>query len=407
VGRFASQVAWLGAELGPEPAQDLLPTRATGLAWMAVEQGGTHDVDAAVVATIGVLHRLIARTPRPWCGPVLDTTLAGLDPTWAPVQAVRLAAAIAAGLHAGHLPAGHPWAVHVEDPVGAAGRALAPVLELVAGLLDGWDPTLAPPAVVTNVGSVRRAGSGYRHTDERLVSVPDLWVELEPWARAEDPLPRTHDAPSVVVRPAPVDAAEPGLPPVPDLPPNAGPVLAAASRWCLPVHEHGGAEWQARIASLFSSSWPPTTGGAQAAVARWWPREVADLMLGSRPEEPAAWCARALVEAERSEGSRARHRRLVEAAARTRRAAPVLSRHAANLRQTDRRLWAVDVWAGAGHALDTRLAADVMRAPEASHPVELALALASRLETAAAGAGPESPLLRAAARTGVSGQTAG
>lgn len=56
------------------------------------------------------------------------------------------------------------------------------MVDLLAGLLDGWDLTLAPPVVITNVGSLRRAGSGYRTVTDRLVTVPDLWIELDPWA---------------------------------------------------------------------------------------------------------------------------------------------------------------------------------------------------------------------------------
>ena len=450
-------MARLGAELGPEPAADLVPSSATVVAWVVVEAADDDDdldaiPDAGITSAVVALHRLLGRTMRPWCGPALDDALRGFDPTWAPAHAVRLAAALAAGLSARHLPAGMPWSVHVEDPVGAAGPALGPVLDLLAGLLDGWDPTLAPPAVSTNLGSFTRAGAGYRPTPGRLATVPDLWIRLDPSSRAGEPLPRGGDAPVVVVRPAPEGAGDPGMPPSTGMPPRPAPALAAVARWCFPAVDAG----VGGAAGLFDGTGFPTpalrsdqqeggcaaggrclgrsggaggggpeqTGGAGSdgpegaggsagpdhdrglpeggpvAGARSWPgpwrREEADLRLIARPDEAGPWCWRALVEAEHPAGSRARHARLVQAAAAREGSTDELRRHARALRATGRAAWALDVWAVADAALSDRLVADVVQVPEGCTPGELALALAARAEEAA---------LRA--RALVSGQTAG
>ncbi len=374
----------LGAELGPRPAEDLLPTSATVLATVAVESPDDHfppdpDVAAAVVA----LHRVLGRTPRPWCGSALDAALVGLDPTWSPVQAVRLAAAVAAGLAAGHLPAGRPWALHIVDPVGAAGPALAPVFDLLGGLLDGWDPTLAPPSVTTNVGSLLRSGAGYRAGPGRLATVPDLWIELDlgpPAAtgrRLRGVPAGLRDAPTVAVRPAPVLAPDPGPPTSTGPPPNPGPALAAVARWCLfPTGGERQDELE-QVAALLEGRMFPSTDV--------WAREAADLLLATDPGDPAAWCRRALVEAGHVAGSRARHVRLVAAAAATGRAGADLRGHVSALRALGRAAWALDVWATADADLQADLGTDVLSTPAGRDPGELALALAARVEAAASG----------------------
>jgi len=393
-------VARLGAEFGPEPPADLIPTAATFLATVVSEPAGNEsEADPDIAAPIAALFRLLGRTPRPWCGPALDTALAGLDPTWAPAQAVRLAAAVAVGLLAGHLPPGLPWALHVDDPVGAAGPALAPVFDLLGGLLDSWDPTLAPPEVTTNLGGLRRAGTGYRRVDQRLTTVPDLWIELQitpppaqgPSGPAErgtqgpagrgKPRRPVRDVPTVVVRPAPAGTVDPGPPPAPGLPPKAAPALTAAGRWCF--SSGGDLEPQhAVMARLFTGSWPVAPDGPSGSGDPEGRREVADLVLADRPDDPAAWCSRALVEATHPAGSRTRHARLIEAAASAGHAAADLRRHARALRATRRGSWGLDVWVVADAALETSLAADVMSEPAGSAPGELALALAARVEAA-------------------------
>lgn len=79
--RWASEVARLGGELGPQPAADLLPTPATSLASVTVEPADDNDPDPDSAAAADALRRVLGRTPRPWCGPALDLALASLDAT--------------------------------------------------------------------------------------------------------------------------------------------------------------------------------------------------------------------------------------------------------------------------------------------------------------------------------------
>jgi hypothetical protein len=172
------------------------------------------------------------------------------------------------------------------------------------------------------------------------------------------------------------------------MPHHAEPALVAAARWCFGDPEPNG-EMLAEIAGLFDGTWPALPARPSALVGETWRlREVADLLLDAWPDEPAALCFRAQVEAMDVTGRRARVASLVEDAMRAARTIPSavepLRRLAFALRAIGHEDWLPDLWDAADRhdVLADAIEDDVLNDPARSSADELSLVLARRLERA-------------------------